>query len=233
MRLLDQTSVLLMARSGSKRLINKNLAEFGPDGKKVTLLEWKISQLLEVFPSENIILSSDSDQYLGIGSTFKLSLHKRSPELTDIGSFAENLRMVASEAKTNYVMYSNGPCNPLIGPNRIRDFLSNVKINDLDDGFCAFEELKGHVGFQNNWLNFEPGEKHLGSELLQKPFRVVWGLSVRSKIKVKSDGAMFSKFNPSYIVPSWAAVDIDYPEDLVVAQSFLDKYTTYEQSKIE
>jgi CMP-N-acetylneuraminic acid synthetase len=233
MNLLNQTSVLLMARSGSKRLINKNLAEFGPEDKKVTLLEWKIRQLLEIFPSKNIIFSSDSDQYLDIGSTFNLSLHRRSSELTDFGSFAENLRIVAGEAKTNYVMYSNGPCNPLIGPNRIRDFLSMVEIDDLEDGFCAFEELKGHIGFQKNWLNFEPGENHLGSELLENPFRVVWGLSVRSKVKVMSDGAMFSRFKPSYLVPSWASVDIDYPEDLVVAQSFLDKYTDYEQCKIQ
>lgn len=230
MDLLDQTSVLLMARSGSKRFINKNLVKFGLKEKKVTLLEWKIRQLLDVFPSENIILSSDSDLYLDIGSTFNLSLHKRSSELTDCGSFAENLRVVASEAKTNYVMYSNGPCNPLIGPNRIRDFLSVVKKDDLDDGFCAVEQLKGYIGFQTNWLNFEPGENHLGSELLENPFRVVWGLSVRSKNKVVSDGAMFSKFNPAYRVPSWASVDIDYAEDLVVAESFLEKYINYEQA---
>ncbi len=222
-----------MARSGSKRLINKNLADFGPENKKVTLLEWKIRQLLDIFPSKKIIFSSDSDQYLDIGSTFNLSLHKRSTELTDFGSFAENLRAVASEAKTTYVMYSNGPCNPLIGPNRIRDFLNFVKKEDLEDGVCAVEELKGYIGFQNNWLNFEPGENHLGSELLENPFRVVWGLSIRTKIKVVSDGAMFFKFNPSYIVPNWASVDIDYPEDLVVAQSFLDKYTNYEQSKVQ
>ena len=233
MNLLDQTSVLLMARSGSKRLVNKNLAEFGPENRKVTLLEWKIKQLLEVFPSEKIIFSSDSEQYLDIGSTFNLSLHKRNSELTSFGSFAENLRVVASEAKTDYVLYSNGPCNPLIGPNRIRDFMNAAIKEDLEDGICAVEEINGHIGFKKSWLNFEPGEKHLGSELLQKPFRVVWGLSVRSKMKVMSDGAMFSRFNPSYIIPSWAAVDIDYPEDLVVAQSFLDKYTTYEQSKIE
>ena len=233
MHLLDQTSVLLMARSGSKRLINKNLAEFGPDDKKVTLLEWKIRQLLEIFSSENIIFSSDSDEYLDIGSTFNVSLHKRSSELTDFGSFAENLRVVASEAKTNYVMYSNGPCNPLIGPKRIKDFLNSINKEELEDGVCAVEELKGHIGFRKNWLNFEPGENHLGSELLENPFRVVWGLSIRSRAKVISQGSLFSKFDPSYKVPSWEAVDINYPEDLVIAQSFLDKYANYEQTGIE
>ncbi len=222
-----------MARSGSKRLINKNLAPFGPGKNKITLLEWKIKQLLEVFPCQNVIFSSDSLEYLDIGSTFNLTLHKRNSDLTDFGSFAENLRSVASEAKTDYVMYSNGPCNPLIGPNRIRDFLNFVKKEDLEDGVCAFEELKGYIGFQSTWLNFEPGENHLGSELLENPFRVVWGLSIRSRAKVMSQGSMFSKFDPSYKVPSWQSVDIDYPEDLVIAQSFLDKYSSYELTGIE
>jgi CMP-N-acetylneuraminic acid synthetase len=221
-----------MARSGSKRLINKNLAEFGFEENKTTLLEWKIKQLLEVFPPQKIILSSDSDEYLEIGSAFNLTLHERNAELSDSGTFAENLRVVATEAKSDYVMYANGPCNPLIGPRRIRDFLNFIDVKDLDHGVYAVEELKGYIGFQNSWLNFEPGENHIGSELLENPFRVVWGLSIRSKIKVISDAAMLSYFNPSYVVPSWEAVDIDYPEDLVVAQSFLDKYTNYEQFKI-
>jgi CMP-N-acetylneuraminic acid synthetase len=218
-----------MARSGSKRLINKNLAEFGLNEKKTTLLEWKISQLLEVFPPQRIILSSDSDEYLEIGSDFNLTLHKRNAELSDSGTFAENLRVVASEAKSDYVMYSNGPCNPLIGPRRVRDFLNFIDVKDLDLGVYAVEELKGYIGFQNSWLNFEPGEKHLGSELLENPFRVVWGLSIRSRRKVVSDGSMFTTYSPSYRVPAWESVDIDYPEDLTVAQSFLGKYFQFEE----
>ena len=180
-----------------------------------------------------IILSSDSDEYLDIGAAFKLSLHKRSSELTDFGSFAENLRTVASQAKTDYVMYSNGPCNPLIGPNRIRHFLNSVNEEDLEDGCCAVEELKGYIGFGKKWLNFEPGENHLGSESLENPFRVVWALSIRSRKKIISQGSMFSNFDPFYKVPTWESVDIDYPEDLVVAQSFLDKYINHEQNPIE
>ena len=233
MNIKDQTSVLLMARSGSTRLINKNLAPFGPKDNKETLLEWKIKQLLEVFPPKSIILSSDSDAYLDIGSTYNLTLHKRNSDLTDFGSFAENLRVVASQSKAAYIMYANGPCNPLIGPRRMRDFITHVEGKDLDKGFCAVEELKGYFGFHGNWLNFEPGENHIGSEFLENPFRVVWGLSIRTRANVISDGAMISQFDSSYVVPSWSSVDIDYPEDLVIAQSFLDKYTNYEQTGIE
>jgi CMP-N-acetylneuraminic acid synthetase len=196
------------------------------------LLEWKIKQLLEVFPSQNIIFSSDSLEYLDIGSTYNLTLHKRSSDLTDFGSFAENLREVARQSKKNYLMYANGPCNPLIGPKRMRDFLTSVGGCDFDEGFCAVEELKGYFGFHDNWLNFEPGENHIGSEFLENPFRIVWALSIRSRAEVISQGSMFSKFDPSYKIPSWEAVDIDYPEDLVIAQSFLEKYANYELNDI-
>ena len=218
-----------MARSGSKRLLNKNLADFGPEDNKTTLLEWKIKQLLEVFSPQRIFLSSDSDEYLEIGSAFKLSLHKRSIELSDTGSFAENLRVVANQAKSDFVMYSNGPCNPLIGPRRMRDFIKSVDVNALGHGVYAVEELKGYIGFQSSWLNFEPGEKHLGSELLENPFRVVWGLSIRDRAKVISEGSMFTSFVPSYTIPNWESVDIDYPEDLIIAQSFLKKYLQLEE----
>ena len=197
------------------------------------MLEWKIKQLLEVFPCQNIIFSSDSLEYLDIGSTYNLTLHKRSSDLADFGSFAENLREVASQSKKTYTLYANGPCNPLIGPKRIRDFLTSVGGRDLDQGFCAVEELKGYFAFHGTWLNFEPGENHIGSEYLENLFRIVWGLSIRSTAEVISQGSMLSKFDPFYKVPSWEAVDIDYPEDLVIAQAFLEKYENYNSIGIE
>jgi hypothetical protein len=39
---------------------------------------------------------------------------------------------------------------------------------------------------------------------------------------------MFSEYLSPIVVPSWAATDIDYSEDLIVAHSFLDKYFDFE-----
>jgi CMP-N-acetylneuraminic acid synthetase len=70
-----------MARAGSQRFKNKNLAEFGPAQLATTLLQWKIEQLLEVFPREKIILSSDSSDYLDLGSNYKITLHSREKDV--------------------------------------------------------------------------------------------------------------------------------------------------------
>lgn len=231
MNLVDQTSVLLMAREGSQRFKNKNVAKFGVEPAKTTLLQWKIEQLLEVFSPERVILSSDSNDYLDLGSEYKISLHYREKHLAEFGSFAENLRTVAKQAQTDCVLYANGPCNPLIGPRRMREFLASIDNKNLQNGAFAVEELKGYLLYRNEWLNFEPGEKHLGSENLENPFRVVWALTCRSTKNVISQGSMFSACKPVLTVPTWTAVDIDYEEDLVIAEAFLGKYHEYEKKQ--
>lgn len=92
MNLVDQTSVLLMAREGSQRFKNKNVAKFGVEPAKTTLLQWKIEQLLEMFSPERVILSSDSNDYLDLGSEYKISLHYREKHLAEFGSFAASRR---------------------------------------------------------------------------------------------------------------------------------------------
>ena len=229
--LINRTTVLLMAREGSKRFKNKNIAEIVIRQEKKTLLNWKIEQLLEIFEPERILLSSDSTDYLDIGLDYKISLHLRDKDLVESGSFADNLRAVAKLAKTECVLYANGPCNPLIGPRLIREFLENIEENDLDNGTFAVENIKGHLLYQDAWLNFEPGDNHLGSESLKNPSRVVWPLSCRRTERVISQGSMFSVSKPSMRVPSWAATDIDYEEDLVIAEAFLGRYLEFEGNK--
>jgi len=230
MDLTSRTSVLLMAREGSTRFRNKNVAEFETGKEKKTLLEWKIEQLLEVFPPKKIILSSDASDYLDLGSHYKVTLHRRERNLAESGSFAENLKVVAKLAQTEYVLYANGPCYPLIGPKRIRAFFDSIPPTDLDDGVFAVEEMKGYILFRDAWLNFEPGENHLGSEVLENPYKVVWALTCRSTNYVVTQGSMFSRCKPTVVVPSWAAIDIDYEEDLTMAQSFIQKYFQYEEN---
>jgi CMP-N-acetylneuraminic acid synthetase len=225
---IDNFEVLLMARAGSKRFKNKNLAEFSVAPGKPPLLEWKIEQLLQVFDPSKIILSTDSSAYSEIGKKYSVRLHYRSNELTENGTFSDNLVNVALFAESEYLLYSNGPCNPLIGPKMINNFISSLEIGNLDDGVFAVEELKGHLIFENNWLNFEPGKNHLGSEFLENPLRVVWGLTCRSRRGIINNGSMFSTCNPNFEVPSWAAIDVDFDYDLKLAESFYSSYLNYE-----
>jgi len=69
------TVAIITARSGSKGLPNKNIRELGG----IPLLGWVIKALSKSKLVNNIILSTDSDEYFKIGSKFnsKLIYHKR------------------------------------------------------------------------------------------------------------------------------------------------------------
>ena len=69
------TVAIITARSGSKGLPNKNIRELGG----IPLLGWAIKALSKSKLVNNIILSTDSDEYFKIGSKFnnKLIYHKR------------------------------------------------------------------------------------------------------------------------------------------------------------
>lgn len=76
---------IITARSGSKSLPHKNIRELGG----IPLLGWTIKALSKSTLVDNIILSTDSDHYFGIGVSFnnKLIFHKRpSPLAEDVPS---------------------------------------------------------------------------------------------------------------------------------------------------
>jgi len=79
------TVAIITARAGSKSLPNKNIRELGG----IPLLGWTIKALSKSKLVDNIILSTDSEQYFSIGSSFneKLIFHKRpSPLAEDVPS---------------------------------------------------------------------------------------------------------------------------------------------------
>ncbi|BHH82692.1 acylneuraminate cytidylyltransferase family protein [Desulforhopalus sp. 52FAK] len=66
------------ARSGSKRLKGKNLSLF----KGKTLVANTIEQAIESKIFDHIILSSDDEEMLAIGSSFGIELHNRSKDMS-------------------------------------------------------------------------------------------------------------------------------------------------------
>ena len=89
--MIDVTAVLF-AKSVSSRFPGKNLKPFArKNGKSLTLLEWKIEQLIEVFSLDKIMLSSDSEEILEIGRKYQLKLQYRPLEVVE-ADFTTNLK---------------------------------------------------------------------------------------------------------------------------------------------
>jgi CMP-N-acetylneuraminic acid synthetase len=219
--MLDVTAVLF-AKSISSRFPNKNLSNFAKkNGKAISLLEWKISQLLEVFDSKKIMLSSDSEEILEMGDSFNLKLQLRPLEIAE-SDFTTNLKFAAKDVTSEYFLYTNGPCYPLLFPDRYKEFLEFCSKNEhlLGDGIFGMETIKGFLLFEQKYLNFHPMNMAY-SQNLSNVGRVVWGLTLRENANVLNDGALFSNPANYFEVPSMEAIDIDFKADMMMAQSIL------------
>ncbi|EIB46268.1 hypothetical protein P3294_07050 [Campylobacter jejuni] len=85
--MFDYLAVVIPIRMGSSRIKNKALLKFD----NTNLLEWKIKQLLEVMPSENIFVSTENDILKEIAQKNKVQIHHRDFYLADAhkASFSE------------------------------------------------------------------------------------------------------------------------------------------------
>lgn len=74
-------TAIITARSGSKGLPNKNIKELGG----IPLLGWIVNSSKKSVLLDNIILSTDSDEYFKIGKSINNDLiyHKRTPQLAE------------------------------------------------------------------------------------------------------------------------------------------------------
>jgi len=219
--MIDVTAVLF-AKGESSRFPGKNLKNFAiKDGKVVTLLEWKIIQLLEVFEPKNILLSSDSEEIFSYGKKYGLKLHERSTDLAN-ADMATNLKAAASAISTDYFMYTNGPCYPLIFPELYRKYLNfcSENLEFLCDGVFAIETIKGFLIYDEEFLNFSPNN-HLYSQDLKNVERIVWGLATRETAKVLERGSLMENSNKKFAISNLEAIDIDYEDDFILAQAVL------------
>jgi CMP-N-acetylneuraminic acid synthetase len=219
--MIDVTAVVF-AKSISSRFPGKNLTPFAKkNGKTLTLLEWKIEQLIQVFDPDKIMLSSDSNEILDIGKKYKLKLQIRPLEIAE-ADFTTNLKYAAKDVVSNYFMYTNGPCYPLLFPDNYKTFLEYCSQNKklLGDGIFGIEIIKGFLLYESAFLNFKP-ENMAYSQNVSNVERVVWGLALRETSMVLKYGALLSNPKNSFVIPNNNAIDIDYESDMLLAQAVL------------
>jgi CMP-N-acetylneuraminic acid synthetase len=223
--MLDVTAVLF-AKSVSSRFPGKNLTPFArSNGKILNLLEWKIEQLLQVFEASRIMLSSDSNEILNIGEKFKLKLQIRPLEVAE-ADFTTNLKFAAKEVETEYFMYTNGPCYPLLFPENYFNFLNYCDMNKelLKDGIFGVEIIKGFLLYEKEFLNFKPQNMVYSQNVLNIE-RVIWGLAIRENSMVLEHGSLMSNPKNSFAIPNNNSIDIDYESDMLLAQALLNAKT--------
>ena len=226
MKKFDDISVIIPVREGSSRVKNKvNLPIF----ENISLLEWKIDQLLKVQKTNRIIISSNSDNIKGIAKNMGVEYHERSDYLS-IGhqaSFSEVITGIVKDIQTNHFAWITVVV-PLMSPDEYRIgfelYIDNIIKSNGYDSLVAVNKIKEYLWNDNGPINYRADKFHTISQNLPNIFRVTNGLYMSSK-NTTLELNYFLGSNPlKYIVSRLAGIDIDEQEDYEFSKSLVTYY---------
>jgi CMP-N,N'-diacetyllegionaminic acid synthase len=217
---MNKFSAVIPVREGSRRLPNKNIAEFGDDN----LLVRKIKQLQNVEQIDRIVVSSDSDYMLHIANNEGVFTHKRSIEYCDekTKTFGEVVKHVCENIEGENIIWATCT-SPLVMP---IDY-SNAILSYSDallkgyDSLMSVEPFKRYIWNEKGPLNYKLGVHHVPSQELEQLYFVTDGILIAPRLKM-IEWSYFHGTNPlKYVLEKIKCVDIDDQLDLEIAKAWL------------
>jgi CMP-N-acetylneuraminic acid synthetase len=204
---LTDIPVIILARSGSKRLRDKNILILG----NKTLSQWSCENGLRI--SNRVIYSSDSQRYLSMLNDGRVELHKRSEQnASDKSTSLDALREVvySLDISHDHIILLQ-PTNPVIDFNLVKEIISRrikgkstIACGRLDKN--VIENTIGGVRIhEKNSLLFESGMFYLISTARMK------------------EGLLYGE-NDLFLESEHAGhtIDIDNQKDMDKAKLYLD-----------
>ena len=228
----EDITAVVPIRKGSERIRGKNLADFAiVGGKTYNLLEWKLSQLLQVLPAHNILVSSDWDEALAIAADLGVNTVKQPSELCQASTqFSDVVEFCASQVVTLYTAWAPVTA-PLLGPSLMRDcFVSFGMLSDVEkaEGLIVTRELASYAFLDGNPINFALGKGHKSTQQLPKIEIWDWPLSVRDTSQAVKGKYMIGRHPKTLPQDSWITTDINDLIDLETARLLLPLYARAE-----
>ncbi|MCL1989046.1 MAG: acylneuraminate cytidylyltransferase family protein, partial [Firmicutes bacterium] len=221
----ETVTALIPVRAGSNRLKNKNILPFGNSGEN--LLTYKIDQLKKVKEISQIVVSSDSDEMLGMAIAKGAEIHKRADEYCDekTRSFGEVVRHIAESIEGNHVLWATCTC-PLISPQSYAKAIYSYfyALKSGNDSLVSFESVKRYTWDENGPINYELGLNHVPSQNLPSIYHPTFGITLAPRQKM-IDWNYFHGVNPyRYMTSKIESVDIDDELDLAIAKAWFSLY---------
>jgi len=212
---------MIPARSGSKRVKNKNLRLL--DGRPLVAYAIEAAKKSGVF--DDIYLNSDDIFYKTLAELHNIKFYHRdaffaSDESTNddfVGDFLKNI-------ECDYLVQIL-PTSPFIEPKDIGNF-TKMLIHDQLETLISVKDIKIECLFENKAINFERSKKTLPSQSL-KPIEAyacaLMGWNSFSFLKEnKLTGGGYHGFNSKlgfYKLNGFSLIDIDNEEDFELAES--------------
>jgi CMP-N-acetylneuraminic acid synthetase len=218
---------IIPARSGSKRLPNKNILNL--NGKP--LIAYSIEAALQSKYINNVVVSSDSDSILNIAKSFKAQTIKRPDYLaTDTAkSFDAIKHTIENMPQYDYIVLLQ-PTSPLRDANNIDQAINLLEQKDAD-AIISVSTMEHSPLWANtlddnlsmsNFLKDEVLNKR--SQDLETYYRLNGAIYIAKTNKLLKEETFFLKDNIfAYIMNRENSIDIDEDIDFQLAKIILDK----------
>lgn len=143
---------LIAVRSGSERVVNKNLRPFAGSN----LLELKIKQLKTIKELSGIVVNSNDDRMLEIADKLGVEVVKRDPSFaTSSVSMSDVYQNMAENIDTDVVMYAN-VTNPLVNTESYINGIKTFKeISGKFDSLNSAHLVKEFMFLDNQPINYD------------------------------------------------------------------------------
>jgi len=149
-------------RSGSKRLVNKNIRPFAGS----TLLEIKIRQLLDTSGIDGVYVSSESSGMLALAEKAGAIPLLRAPEFaTDSVPMTDVYAHVAEQMPEGDILFTHAT-NPLCGAAAYARCIQAYRDRGPDyDSLMTVRDVKDFLYLDGEALNFDPARKPRSQDL--------------------------------------------------------------------
>tara|TARA_B110000008_G_C16917200_1_gene543168 strand:- start:273 stop:1010 length:738 start_codon:yes stop_codon:yes gene_type:complete len=226
----EEIVAFIPARSGSKGLANKNIANL----HGLPVIAYSVIAAKKCIQIKDVFLSSDSNEYLGIAEKYGASLHKRSDVnstsnasmLNVIKEFDEYYLSLKGGSPVYLVMY---PTYPMRSASHLTQIIEYYRKNSNSNthGLIGIKPMKDNPYMQVD-INGSKGITPVLNPDVNVYFRrqdypeawtiTHWACLISSKYINSANSQLYSEFTIPYFIDEDIVVDIDNKVDLDYAE---------------
>lgn len=205
---------LVAVRSGSQRVVNKNIRPFAGS----SLLEIKLNQLKRISNIDGIVVNSNDDKMLEIASNMGCEVVKRDEYYaSNQVSMSEVYRNMAENVNADVIAYINAT-NPLLNDKTIVQAIENYKKNISQyDSLNSAHLIKEFLFKENLPINYDLRHQPRSQDLPDIS-ALNFAINIISREKMIECKNVVGYKPNIYIIDEVEATDIDNPIDFDFAE---------------
>lgn len=205
---------LVAVRSGSQRVVNKNIRPFAGS----SLLEIKLNQLKRISNIDGIVVNSNDDKMLEIASNMGCEVIKRDEYYaSNQVSMSEVYRNMAENVNADVIAYINAT-NPLLNDKTIVQAIENYKKNISQyDSLNSAHLIKEFLFKENLPINYDLRHQPRSQDLPDIS-ALNFAINIISREKMIECKNVVGYKPNIYIIDEVEATDIDNPIDFDFAE---------------